>query len=133
VEAPTGDDCAGRATSAGEGPAERTGLAEDRTLLASERTFASWIRTGLAAIGVALGLSALFRPMHPTWAAKTIAALFLAVAIFMFLTAERRAFRIRRHLHAHEIDSIQQWRLRIIAYALIGASAAVALGLWLLV
>jgi len=30
----------------------RTDLSEDRTLLASERNFGNWVRTGLASVGV---------------------------------------------------------------------------------
>ncbi|HEY9553776.1 DUF202 domain-containing protein [Allosphingosinicella sp.] len=40
-------------------------MAEDRTVLANERTFAGWVRTGLATIAIGLGFSALFRQMEP--------------------------------------------------------------------
>lgn len=45
----------------------RTDLAEDRTVLANERTFASWFRTGFAAVGIGLGFQALFLRMEPAW------------------------------------------------------------------
>ena len=62
----------------------RTDLAEDRTILASERTFASWLRTGLASIGIALGFHALFGRMQPIWLPRAIATAFLAIAIMIF-------------------------------------------------
>ena len=36
----------------------RTKWAEDRTILANERTFSSWMGMGLGAVGVAIGLKA---------------------------------------------------------------------------
>ena len=38
----------------------RTDLAEDRTIQATERTFAGWLRTAFAAIGVGIGFQVLF-------------------------------------------------------------------------
>ena len=59
----------------------RTKWAEDRTMMASERTFSSWMGTGLGAIGVAIGLKAVFGAFEPTWAAKLVATIFLVTAI----------------------------------------------------
>ena len=56
---------------------DRTHWAEDRTSLANERTFAGWMRTGMAAIGVAIGLKAVFGAFEPTWMAKAVASIFL--------------------------------------------------------
>ena len=39
---------------------ERTHFAEDRTVQATERTFAGWLRTAFAAIGVGLGFHVIF-------------------------------------------------------------------------
>ena len=36
----------------------RTDLAEDRNIMALERTFAGWMRTAFAAIGIGLGFKA---------------------------------------------------------------------------
>ncbi|RYF18599.1 MAG: DUF202 domain-containing protein, partial [Oxalobacteraceae bacterium] len=38
---------------------DRTDFAEDRTVLAHERSFASWMRTGMASVGIGLGFNAL--------------------------------------------------------------------------
>jgi putative membrane protein len=51
----------------------RTDLSEDRTMLANERTFASWMRTGFAGIGIGLAFNALFTRMEPEWVPKAIA------------------------------------------------------------
>lgn len=71
----------------------RTEWAEDRTILANERTFSSWIGTGMGGIGVAIGLKAVFGDFEPTWAAKAVATLFLVAAILVFWAARRQALK----------------------------------------
>ncbi|MEX3017837.1 YidH family protein [Gymnodinialimonas hymeniacidonis] len=72
---------------------DRTNWAQDRTILANERTFASWMGTGMAAIGVAIGLKAVFGAFEPTWAAKAVASVFLLAAILTFWSARRQALK----------------------------------------
>jgi putative membrane protein len=109
----------------------RTDLAEDRTILASERTFASWLRTGLAAIGIALGFHALFGRIEPAWLPRAIATAFLAIAIIIFLAAERRACAVRARLHAHEVETIKITRIRLITVVAVLATGALTAGIWL--
>lgn len=118
-------------TQAPESARFRTDLAEDRTILASERTFASWLRTGLAAIGIALGFHALFGRIQPVWLPRAVATAFLAIAIMIFLAAERRASTIRARLHAHEVETIRITRIRLITIVAVLATSALAAGLWL--
>lgn len=66
-------------------------MAEDRTLLANERTFAGWARTAFAAIGIGLRFNALFKTLEPLWLPKAISTAFLLIAIFVIVVAERRA------------------------------------------
>lgn len=40
-------------------------LAEERTKLAKERTFAAWLRTGLGTIGIGLALAKLLPSLEP--------------------------------------------------------------------
>jgi putative membrane protein len=59
--------------------------------MANERTFAGWMRTGLAAVAVGLGFQALFEKMQPAWVPKAIATAFLLMGILVFVLAERNA------------------------------------------
>lgn len=111
---------------------DRTDLSEDRTLLASERNFGNWMRTGLASVGVGLGFNALFRAAEPVWAAKAIATAFIAAAIFIFWVGERRALQIRDKLKAHEVALASHRALRAIAITLAAASLALAAAIWTL-
>ncbi len=117
----------------GELAEARTDLAEDRTVLAHERSFAGWVRTGMGAVGLGLGFNAFFRTLEPVWIAKAIATAFLLIAIFLFLSAERRACRIISHLEAHKVAALSPMRIRMLAWMLTIATSALALGIWLLV
>ncbi|HZV84713.1 MAG TPA: DUF202 domain-containing protein [Brevundimonas sp.] len=111
----------------------RTDLAEDRTALANERTFAGWARTAMAAIGIGLAFNALFNAMEPAWAPKAIATIFILLAIFLIVMAERRACAISARLDTHSVKDLSRMNIRVIAVAIaIGAGCLVA-GIWLLV
>ena len=111
---------------------QRTELAEDRTVLANERTFASWFRTGFASVAIGLGFQALFVQMNPAWVPRAIATLFVALGIFLFIAAERRACQVLSRLHAHQVKAFNHGRLRAMtAVATLGGVALIA-AMWLL-
>lgn len=112
---------------------DRTDFAEDRTILAHERSFAGWMRTGMAAVGIGLGFNALFRSLQPDWVAKAIATAFLLVAIYIFLSADRRARRILDNLDAHSVSALKPMRIRLLSWLLSLATLALTGAIWLLV
>lgn len=83
----------------------RTDWAEDRTLLANERTFSGWMGTGLGAVGVAIGLKAVFGAFEPTWVAKAIASLFLGIAIYIYWAACKSAAKARERLRSSDAEA----------------------------
>ena len=111
---------------------QRTDLAEDRTVLANERTFAGWFRTGFAAIGIGLGFQALFIRMEPPWVPRAIATLFVCIGIFLFIAAERRACRVLSRLSAHQVKAFNHTRLRLMSYAGSAGGVALIAAMWLL-
>jgi inner membrane protein YidH len=110
----------------------RTDFAEDRTVLANERTFASWTRTGFAAIGVGLAFHALFGRIQPLWLPRVVATAFLAVAIIVFLAAERRACVVIRRLHTHNVETVRIGVVRLITAVTVSATVALIAAIWLL-
>lgn len=112
---------------------DRTDLAEDRTLLAHERSYAGWIRTGMASLGIGLGLNALFRSLEPTWVAKAIATGFFLMAVFIFISAQRRACRVLERLHAHWISELRPVRIRLLTWVLVSVTCVLIVAIWLLV
>ena len=110
----------------------RTDLAEDRTVLANERTFGSWMRTGLGGIGIALAFHALFGRIHPLWVPRVVATAFLAIAIIIFIAAERRACIVIRRLHTHKVETVKVGVLRLITVVSVAATVASIAAMWLL-
>ena len=111
---------------------KRTDFAEDRTVLANERTFGSWMRTGFAAIGIGLGFHALFGRIEPLWLPRAIATAFLLIAIVIFLAAERRACAVIRRLHTHEVETVKIGVVRLITIVTVAATVALIGAIWLL-
>jgi putative membrane protein len=111
---------------------DRTDLAEDRTVLAQERSFASWLRTGLGSVGVGLGFGALFRMLEPDWVAKAIASVFLLTAVFIFVSAARRARQRLEEIDHHEMVTRGEVPFRFVAWTLAAGTSALCGAIWLL-
>ncbi len=110
---------------------KRTDFAEDRTVLANERTFASWLRTGFAGIGIGLGFHALFGRIEPLWLPRAVATAFLIIAIIIFAAAERRATVVIRRLHTHEVETVKIGVVRLIIFVTVAATLALIAAIWL--
>ena len=106
-------------------------MAEDRTVMANERTFAGWFRTGFAAVGIGLGFHALFVQMQPGWVPRGIATAFLLVGIYLFISAERRACAVLARLHAHKAEPVRNSHLRTITVVSSVAVVALIAAMWL--
>jgi putative membrane protein len=111
---------------------DRTDLAEDRTVLAHERSFASWVRTGMACVGIGLGFNALFRSFEPDWVPKAIASIFLAVGILIFIGSEQRAATLTNRLEAHKIKSLRPMRVKVVSWSLALATVLLVVAIWLI-
>ena len=110
---------------------KRTDWAEDRTVLANERTFGSWFRTGFGAIAIGLGFHALFGRIQPFWVPRAVATAFLVIAVIVFIAAERRACVVIRRLHTHQVETVRIGVLRLITIIAVLATVALATAMWL--
>ncbi|MBT8427522.1 MAG: DUF202 domain-containing protein [Erythrobacter sp.] len=110
----------------------RTDLAEDRNIMAMERTFAGWMRTAFAAIGIGLGFRAVFGEFEPPWLAKAIATMFIVGGGWLAITAQRRAERTLSRLDPHQFEAIPVPRFKVMAYAVATGAAILTAGLWIL-
>lgn len=108
----------------------RTKWAEDRTLLATERTFSSWMGTGLGAVGIAIGLKAVFGATEPTWVAKLVASLFLIIAIMIYWAAQRQACKSIARLHQNDVEAQSSHSFTRLAIAMTIATVATGGVLW---
>ncbi len=111
---------------------DRTEWAEDRTVLANERTYAGWMRTGLASVGMGLAFNAIFRATEPTWLAKAVATIFVAIGIYIFWGAWRHACKVKERLNSHAASPLPSSRLGVITGCFVFGSAALGVVLWIL-
>lgn len=115
----------------GEPAVSRTDLAEDRTVLANERTFAGWMRTSLASVAIGVGFHALFPAMSPSWVPRAIATAFLLLAVAIIIMAERRAAAVMDRLSAHIVVTVKPMNLRTLAGAIAAGAIALICAIWL--
>ena len=118
--------------SSADDPETRTELAEDRTILANERTFAGWMRTSLACIAIGVGFHALFGKLEPPWLPRLIASAFLVLGVFVIILAERRAEAVNRRLNTHVVQTARRMNLRLFAAIISLGAVALGVAIWLL-
>ena len=110
--------------------ADRNELAEDRTILANERTFGSWMRTSLGCVAIGVGFQGLFPTMEPAWVPRSIATAFLLLAILVIVMAERRAAAVIQRLSAHVVVTTKVMNLRLFAALVTIGSLALIAAIW---
>lgn len=111
---------------------ERTDMAEDRTVMAAERTFAGWMRTAFAAIGIGLAFHVMFGELEPPWLARAIATGFILLGAIIAFTAERRARRTLGRLTSHQADPPEIPSLSWMGWSVTAGAFLLAVALWLL-
>ncbi|MGI9483419.1 MAG: YidH family protein, partial [Hyphomicrobiales bacterium] len=68
-------------------------LALDRTILANERTYAAWLRTGLCALAAGLAIEKFMIDVLPFWGIRMISVVLIVFSAVAFLLSAWR--------HAH--------------------------------
>ena len=111
---------------------ERTDFAEDRTIMAAERTYAGWLRTAFAAVGIGVGFHALFGKFDPPWVPRVIATLFILLGVIFAISAQRRVSKTFDRLSCHAVDRPEVPGLRWISWAVAAGAAVLIAALWFL-
>ena len=109
---------------------DRTDLAEDRTALANERTCAGWLRTGMAAVAVALGMQAVFRSFEPVWFARAAASVFLLAAASIFWLARRKTLATLAEINTSQANTLHRRGVNWLTAVLLLGTLGVGLILW---
>lgn len=109
-----------------------TQWSEDRTLLSNERTFSSWMGTGLACVGVAIGLQAVFGKLDETWLAQGVATIFLITAIVIYWAAVRQACKTYSRLSDNDAETQSSGMFQRLAILMTIGTAGVGVVLWVL-
>jgi len=111
---------------------EGSNYALDNTVLANERTYAAWLRTGLAFLAAGLGAARFMADVLPGWTLRVIVAIMILFAALSFVLAAWRY----QHLHirtAHlDITAIPLQIVRGISLVLTLCSLLALLVVWYL-
>ena len=109
---------------------DRTDLAEDRTIMAVERTFAGWMRTAFAGIGIGIAFRVLFGETDPPWLARVIATIFILLSAALAISAERRARHALGRMRSHMVEGPAAPHLKWIAWAIAAGAIVLAASMW---
>ena len=101
-------------------------LARFRTEWADERTFAAWLRTGLALVAGGLATARLLTSIEPGWLVRAMGVILIVLGGTIFALGFRTYREMSKELKEEEIESASAWFLGLMTLMLLLA-AAVAL------
>lgn len=93
-------------------------LALDRTVLANDRTYQAWIRTGLALFASGLGAAKFLKEEMSLWILLGIASLLLLLSALAFLQAGWRYSHMHIKLTSLDIETRPAWQMGLISILL---------------
>ncbi len=109
---------------------DATELALDRTVLANERTFQAWIRTGLSALVSGLGVAKFLKNSMPEALVLTITAILILLSILAFLQASWRYHHLHVRMSNLNVDTTPMWIIRTISLLLAGCGLLALFGIY---
>ena len=105
-------------------------LAIDRTILANERTYQAWVRTGLSSLAAGLGVAKFLQDFMLPWLLLILATFLIVFSIIAFLLAAWRYTHLHIRLVHLEVDATPTWMVKAISVLLISCSLLALLGLY---
>ncbi len=110
----------------------RTGYALDRTVLANERTYAAWIRTGLTTLVAGLAIEKFMVDAMPGLIFQSIAVILIVYSMIAFIIAAWRYNHLGLKLVNLDIKSIPSAVTTGTSILLVFCSILALSGLWML-
>ena len=108
----------------------RTDLAFDRTLLANERTFSAWVRTGITGVAAGLGIAKLLGTNSWMLSTQIIGAIFIIFGSGTFVVAWLRYIRSYHRLVDHRMPISRFVIFTILMLALMLATVIAFVLIW---
>jgi len=113
------------------GPDEQaTEYSLDRTVLANERTYAAWLRTGLAALAAGVAIEKFMVEAMPEWGIRSIAMILIAFSALAFALAGWRYTHLGIKLGAIDVRMVPAWVTTLISGLLVLCSLLAFVSLW---
>lgn len=104
---------------------------EERTsVLANERTYAAWLRTGLTSLAGGLGIEKLIGGANPIWQVRTISSILIILSGACFLLAAWRYMHVGVRMVSTHVSGAPIALLCIMSVLFIIASIMAFVGLW---
>ncbi len=120
----------GTRCTAPEAQTSQEELARDRTALASERTYAAWVRTALALLAGGLGIARFVDDAVPPMLVRTLSALLILLAIASFILAAWRYMSLCLKLKSLDITLIPHQVVIAISAFLVACSGLALMAVW---
>lgn len=102
--------------------------ARERTALAFERTYAAWVRTGLAALAFGIAIHGL-RGSAPGWLSQIAESGLILFAALCFVTGLHRLRALANFQNSGPYLGLRL--LRVMSWTLLGASIAALVDVWI--
>jgi len=106
-------------------------LALDRTILANERTYAAWIRTGIAALIAGLAVEKFLLEPIPLWGVHAIAVILIVFSALSFFLAAWRYRHLHLRLKDADVVLVPPFAMIGLSLVLIVSACIALIGLWL--
>lgn len=88
----------------------------ERTRLAKERTFAAWLRTGLASAIAGLGIVKLLPDLRPEWIGKATGLLLILSSALAFILGFRTYYIVLKKLEKEGFKGLPAKTMGILAF-----------------
>ncbi|QBQ55727.1 YidH family protein [Nitrosococcus wardiae] len=98
---------------------DRTDLAFHRNLLAEQRTFSAWVRTGLTAIALGFAAVKLLDRAEPKWAVYVAGSILIAAGIGIHLLSFWNYYGTFRRLKQEGLPGLPIWSVVLITLSLL--------------
>jgi putative membrane protein len=102
----------------------------DRTVLANERTFAAWIRTGLTALAAGIAIEKFLVDFMATWSLRSIAMILILFSAVAFFLAAWRYTHLGVKLSRTDVKAIPAVVTTGVSLVLAGCSLIALIDLW---
>lgn len=106
-------------------------LAYDRTVLANERTYAAWLRTGLCALAAGLAIEKFMIDVLPFWGIRIISVVLILFSGVVFALAAWRHSHLEIGRAAEDVPGIPNNAVVAVSIVLAICSLLAFVGLWL--